>query len=48
MKIAVLFPGQGSQYLGMAQEFVNSKKECAGLMEMAENTCDLKLQELCG
>ncbi len=48
MKIAVLFPGQGSQYIGMAQEFVNSKKECAGLMEMAENTCDLKLQELCG
>ena len=48
MKIAVLFPGQGSQYLGMAQEFVHAKKECAGLMEMAENTCDLKLQELCG
>lgn len=48
MKIAVLFPGQGSQYLGMAQEFVQSKKECAGLMEMAENTCALKLQELCG
>ena len=47
MKIAVLFPGQGSQYLGMAQDFVQSKKECAGLMEMAEDTCDLKLQELC-
>ena len=47
MKIAVLFPGQGSQYLGMAQEFVQSKKQCAGLMEMAENTCALKLQELC-
>ncbi|BHH82986.1 ACP S-malonyltransferase [Desulforhopalus sp. 52FAK] len=48
MKIAVLFPGQGSQYIGMAQEFVQTQKECAGLMEMAESTCDLNLQELCG
>jgi [acyl-carrier-protein] S-malonyltransferase len=48
MKIAVIFPGQGSQYLGMAQEFVSSKAKCAGLMEMAEITCDLRLQELCG
>jgi len=32
----------------MAQEFAQAKKECAGLMEMAENTCDINLQELCG
>ncbi len=47
MKIAVLFPGQGSQYLGMAQEFVNSDAECAALMAMAEATCELNLNALC-
>ena len=47
MKIAVLFPGQGSQYLGMAQEFVNSDIECAALMAMAEATCELNLNTLC-
>lgn len=47
MKIAVLFPGQGSQYLGMAQEFIDAKKECAELMTMAEETCGITLQELC-
>lgn len=47
MKIAVLFPGQGSQYLGMGQEFRNSVSECANLMEMAENICDIDLKKLC-
>lgn len=48
MKIAVLFPGQGSQYIGMAQDFIKTNENCAKLMEMAEATCDLKLQEICG
>ncbi len=47
MKIAVLFPGQGSQYLTMGQEFVNSDAECASLMAMAEATCELNLGALC-
>ena len=47
MKIAVLFPGQGSQYLGMGQEFTATDPECAALLAMAEATCELKLGTLC-
>ena len=41
MKIAVLFPGQGSQYLGMGQEFIKTNTECAALLAKAEATCEL-------
>jgi [acyl-carrier-protein] S-malonyltransferase len=46
MKIAVLFPGQGSQYLGMGQEFIDSEKACASLMEVAESACDFPLHTI--
>ncbi len=46
MKAAVLFPGQGSQFIGMGQEFINSDKACAGIMEMAESVCDFPLHTL--
>ncbi len=47
MKVAVLFPGQGTQYLGMGKEFIDSDPECAALMTMAEATCKLDLSSLC-
>ncbi len=47
MKIAILFPGQGSQYLGMGQEFTTTDPECAALLAMAEATCELPLGTLC-
>ncbi len=47
MKVAVLFPGQGAQYLGMGKGFIDSDEESAGLMAMAEAACDLNLGKLC-
>lgn len=46
MKIAILFPGQGSQFLGMGAEFLEKYTECSALMEMAEKTCGLNLKSI--
>lgn len=47
MKLAVLFPGQGSQYVGMAKEFIDQYEECKKFMELANNTCDFDLEKMC-
>ncbi len=46
MKVAVLFPGQGSQYIGMGSEFIQADADSAELIRLAEEVCELPLQAL--
>jgi [acyl-carrier-protein] S-malonyltransferase len=46
MKIAVMFPGQGSQYLGMGMAFVHADTACAALMRQAEEISGQPLARL--
>ena len=45
-KIAVMFPGQGSQFLGMGQSFQAADPEAQGLMDTAERVSGLPLRNL--
>ncbi|HEB68797.1 MAG TPA: [acyl-carrier-protein] S-malonyltransferase [Desulfobulbus sp.] len=46
-KTALLFPGQGSQYVGMGQSFVQDNAEAQKLFTMAEEISGIPLQQLC-
>jgi len=46
-KIAFLFPGQGSQYVGMGKEFLDSDPEARLLLEQAEAVSGYPLRRLC-
>jgi [acyl-carrier-protein] S-malonyltransferase len=46
MKIAIIFPGQGSQYLGMGSDFIQTDQEAKALLELAEQVCDIPLPTL--
>lgn len=46
-KTAVIFPGQGSQFVGMGKEFLEADRDAAALMEMASAGSGLDLKTLC-
>ncbi len=46
-KIAVLFPGQGSQYIGMGKAFAESDPDAAKLMELADSVSGQPVSRLC-
>ncbi len=46
MKTALLFPGQGSQYVGMGRSWIESVPSCRSVFEAASESIDLDLQQL--
>jgi len=46
-KTAILFPGQGSQFIGMAREFIEADPEADKLMVLAESISSAPLRKLC-
>lgn len=46
-KIAVLFPGQGSQFVGMGREFAEADPEAMAIFDLADAVCGKPLKDLC-
>lgn len=46
MKIALLFPGQGSQFVGMGKDLYEEYEEAKSIYDMAENLSESNIKEL--
>lgn len=46
-KIAFIFPGQGSQYIGMGKDFYENVSESKAVYDLASEICGYSVPELC-
>ena len=46
-KVALIFPGQGSQHVGMADRLVKMSRAAADVFRRADDVLDMKLSRLC-
>lgn len=44
-KTAVIFPGQGAQYVGMAKDFYDSFEDSKAVIDTADSVLDIDLKK---